>query len=84
MNIDESGRPRLGIVACLAASAADTLRLTFTDATTKRTSEWRADRLYTSIDLDKTDVINGVLTPKQYQEIGEALIMRLAVLHGRP
>ncbi len=84
MNTDESGRTRLGIVACLAASAADTLRLTFTDATTKGASEWRADRLYTSIDLDKTDVIDGTLTLKQYQEIGEALIMRLAVLHGRP
>jgi hypothetical protein len=86
MRADDGARPETGVVATLMAVDDDTCRLIMDDVgrggASGKTS-WKQQRFFTHRDLNSKKLNDLTLSPDEYRQIGENLLVRILALSDR-
>ncbi len=87
MKYDDKIRSKLGLVACLRDMGNGSSRIFMDDVKSNKLElpiNWQHDYFYTfTPELDNETIESMMLTDKEFQNIGEAVVARLLALNGR-
>jgi hypothetical protein len=84
LRADDGASPETGVVATLMAVDGDTCRLIMNDVRrggARGKTSWKQQRFFTHKDLNSKKLNNLTLTPDEYRQIGENLLVRILALN---